>query len=52
MVVYRALYDSDQFPKSTLWVRPRIMFEEEVVVNSKKVARFQKISDTEMIPPL
>ena len=36
MVVYRALYGEQK-----LWVRPAIMWEEEVDVNGKKVKRFE-----------
>ncbi|GIW62594.1 MAG: hypothetical protein KatS3mg090_0420 [Patescibacteria group bacterium] len=43
LVVYRALYDSKEFGKNALWVRPLKMFLEEVEVNGKKVKRFEKI---------
>lgn len=36
MVVYRALYGERR-----LWVRPAKMWEEEVVVDGKKVKRFE-----------
>ncbi|HJT21555.1 MAG TPA: DUF1653 domain-containing protein [Nitrospira sp.] len=35
-VVYRALYG-----ERGLWVRPRAMFEEEVLVNGRRVQRFE-----------
>lgn len=38
MVVYECLYDN---PKSKLWVRPLKMFVEKVVINGKKVPRFE-----------
>jgi hypothetical protein len=44
MVVYRALYDSEEFGNKALWVRPRKMFEETIVVNGRKVKRFELIS--------
>jgi hypothetical protein len=41
VVVYRALYDSDEFGNKALWVRPLKMFLEEVEVNGKVVPRFK-----------
>lgn len=38
MVVYQALYESDNFPMFQIWVRPLSMFEE--IVNGKP--RFKK----------
>ncbi len=40
LVVYCALYDSKE---SSLWVRPKKMFLESVVVDGKKVPRFEFI---------
>ncbi|MCX6719150.1 MAG: DUF1653 domain-containing protein [Candidatus Taylorbacteria bacterium] len=40
LVVYEALYENDT---SKYWVRPLSMFLEEVVINGKKVPRFQFI---------
>lgn len=37
LVVYEALYENDL---SKLWVRPISMWEEEVVINGLKQARF------------
>lgn len=37
-VVYEALYKN---PVSTLWIRPKTMFTEKVVIQGKKVPRFQ-----------
>jgi len=42
-VVYRALYHSKEFGKEALWARPLREFQEKVLVNGKKVARFKKI---------
>ena len=39
LVVYRALYETE-FGKDSLWVRPRAMFEENVVIDGKEVPRF------------
>ncbi len=41
LVVYRALYDSEEFGKNSLWVRPKQMFLEDVTVDGKKVPRFE-----------
>ena len=40
MVVYKMLYSSN-FPEGTLWVRPLSMFNEEVLVDGKRVPRFK-----------
>ena len=42
-VVYRALYTSKEFGKDALWIRPTSMFLESVIVNGKKVPRFEFI---------
>ncbi len=41
MVLYKALYNSSQFGKNRLWVRPARMFAENVKVNGKSVPRFE-----------
>ena len=38
MVVYRALYGD-----GGIWVRPAVMWNEEIIHNGKKVKRFTKI---------
>jgi len=43
LVVYRALYDSEEFGKNALWVRPKKMFFEKVIVDGKEVPRFKHI---------
>lgn len=40
LVVYRALYTSKEFGKGALWVRPKLMFLESVLVKGKKFPRF------------
>ena len=42
-VVYRALYDSKEFGKNALWVRPKKMFLESVIVDGKEVPRFKYV---------
>jgi hypothetical protein len=43
LVVYKALYESKEFGKNTLWARPLTMFIEKVEVSGKKVPRFKLI---------
>lgn len=42
LVVYKALYETE-FGFGALWVRPRSMFEEEVMVDGKPVKRFSPV---------
>jgi cyclomaltodextrinase len=42
LVVYECLYEN---PKSRLWVRPKKMFLEKVLLNGKKVPRFKYIGE-------
>jgi hypothetical protein len=41
LVVYRALYDSDEFGVQALWVRPKGMFLDSVTVAEKVLPRFR-----------
>ena len=43
MVIYKMLYDSEDFKKGTIWVRPAMMWEQEVEWEGKKVKRFEFI---------
>ncbi len=43
LVVYQALYESPDFGKDSLWVRPLDMFQEEVEVEGRKLPRFKYI---------
>ena len=43
LVAYRALYDSKEFGKNALWVRPKKMFFENVVVDGKEIPRFRYV---------
>jgi len=43
LVVYRALYESKEFGKDAIWVRPKKMFLEMVVVDGKEVPRFSLV---------
>ena len=39
-VVYQALYNSEEFGDSAIWIRPKEMFLEEVEWEGNKVLRF------------
>jgi hypothetical protein len=43
LVVYECLYDN---PRSKLWVRPKKMFMETVILNGKEVPRFVYVEET------
>lgn len=40
LVLYKALYDSPEFGKDQLWVRPLKMFLENVEIDGKLIPRF------------
>jgi len=44
MVVYRELYDSVEFGKNPIWVRPKEMFFGNVMIEGNEVSRFKKIN--------
>ncbi len=43
LVVYKALYDSKEFGKNAIWVRPKEMFFDKVTVNGEKISRFKSV---------
>jgi hypothetical protein len=43
LVVYRALYESEEFGPNALWVRPKEMFEEMIEINGEIKPRFQYV---------
>lgn len=43
LVVYKALYTSPDFGEGALWVRPKHMFEEAIVVDGDARKRFRFI---------
>ncbi|MDF1497701.1 MAG: DUF1653 domain-containing protein [Patescibacteria group bacterium] len=45
LVVYRALYDSEEFGTNSLWVRPKEMFMEDVIVDGETKPRFRYLTD-------
>ena len=40
-VVYKALYESDEFGKDALWIRPKGIFAQKVIFKGKSVPRFK-----------
>lgn len=45
LVVYRALYKHEIYGDNSLWVRPKAMFLETVIINKKEVLRFTPINN-------
>ncbi|VVB77617.1 Uncharacterised protein [uncultured archaeon] len=45
MVVYKALYSDPKFGNHCLWVRPKKMFLETIILNEKEVPRFKFMGD-------
>lgn len=41
MVIYKMLYDSDDFKKGTIWVRPMKIWMEEVEFEERMMKRFE-----------
>ena len=41
MVIYKMLYDAEDFPKGSIWIRPKKVFEETVEWEGKTVKRFE-----------
>jgi hypothetical protein len=44
LVLYTALDGSQEYPKGTLWVRPKAMFFEDILVDGIKVTRFSRMT--------
>lgn len=42
LVIYKALYQTE-FGRNSLWVRPKEMFLQTVIIDGQSVPRFQKI---------
>jgi len=45
LILYKALYDSENYPYGSLWVRPKKMFLEKVSVDGEEVPRFKFVGD-------
>ena len=41
MIIYKALYDCEEFGDQQVWVRPKAMFSEKVFHEGHYVSRFQ-----------
>jgi hypothetical protein len=40
-VVYKGLYSSKEFGKNPVWIRPKALFLEEVILDGKPIPRFK-----------
>lgn len=47
LVLYKQLYDAPDFPRGTLWVRPKEMFLEMVEKDGILVPRFKYLREAE-----
>lgn len=45
MVVYKGLYESEEFGNHPLWVRPAKMFFDDVTIDGKTIKRFTYVTD-------
>ena len=45
LVVYKALYNSDEFGNNALWVRPLSNFVEKFQIDGKEVPRFRFVGE-------
>jgi len=43
LVIYKELYNSEEFGNNTLWARPKKMFSEMVNIDGKDIPRFKFI---------
>lgn len=43
LIIYKALYDSEDFGKNALWARPKKMFSEVVNIDGEEIFRFKYI---------
>lgn len=43
LVVYRALYDHKIYGQNSLWVRPKAMFLEKIVIDGEEIQRFSSV---------
>jgi len=45
LVVYRALYNTKEFGRNSLWARPKKMFLENIEIRGKKMLRFKYLGE-------
>lgn len=43
LVIYKALYDSEEFESNVLWARPKSMFLENIKTDEKEIPRFKYV---------
>ena len=43
LVIYKALYNSEEFGNNALWARPKSMFLENINIEGKEIPRFRYI---------
>jgi len=48
VIVYRGLYEDEEFGKNPIWVRPINMFLEEIEIDGKKIPRFKYLGEKEI----
>jgi len=49
LVVYQALYDSEEFGKNALWVRPKKMFMENVTYEGNNMPRYKYVGEDKIL---
>lgn len=45
LVVYKALYNSDEFGNNALWVRPLSNFVEKIQIDGEEIPRFRFVGE-------
>jgi len=45
LVIYQALYHSEEYGNNSLWARPKKMFMENVVRDGKEMPRFKYVDE-------
>ena len=45
LVIYKSLYESERYPKGTLWARPLSLFLSKKRIDDKEVPRFEYLGD-------
>lgn len=45
LVLYEQLYETPDYPKGTIWARPKTLFEGEIEIDGKKRPRFRHIKE-------
>ena len=43
LVIYKALFFSEEFWQNAIWARPKSMFIENVNIDGKEIPRFKKV---------